>query len=382
MIIIALLLLGLAVWIVVPAPTGWLLPVAIGVPEVSPFVLVASILTLTLCLRLRESRKLAALICLIAAGLSAIPMSQFPAAAKAFDRELASVFPPRDARGGDQARPSRFVLREFLAGISTGDVRVDRNVKFASPHGVQLVLDVFQPARSGKFPVLLQIHGGSWQRGRPGDNETFARYFAGRGYVVVASEYRLAPRWRWPAAFEDVQAALDWIPTHASSYQGDPDRVAVIGRSAGGHLALLGAYSGRHGVRAAVSLYGPTDLVEGWRTPPDPDPADTRTILETFLGGTPDSAPVAYRDASPIEYVTSAAPPTLQIFGKRDHVVLPKFGRALHEKLRTARAKSVYLEIPWSEHAFDAVPHGLGGQLALYYMERFLDRALATPGLR
>jgi len=125
-----------------------------------------------------------------------------------------------------------------------------------------------------------------------------------------------------------------------------------------------------------VSLYGPTDLVEGWRQPPRPDPLDVRGILETYLRGTPDSAPTAYHEASPVTYVTSRVPPTLLLYGARDHIVAPRFGRMLHDRLREAGGVSVLLEIPWAEHAFDAVPNGLSGQIALYYTERFLAWAL------
>src|SRR3954471_25030886 len=94
------------------------------------------------------------------------------------------------------------------------------------------------------------------------------------------------------------------------------------------------------------------------------------------LAGTPDSAPLQYRDASPVTYVTSRAPPTLLVYGARDHIVAPRFGRELDERLRQAGSVSVLLEVPWAEHAFDALPNGLSGQIALYYTGRFLAWAL------
>ena len=65
-------------------------------------------------------------------------------------------------------------------------------------------------------------------------------------------------------------------------------------------------------------------------------------------------------------------PPTLLLYGSRDHIVEARFGRVLNDRLRAAGATSFLLELPWSEHAFDAVPNGLGGQVSLYYVERFL----------
>jgi acetyl esterase/lipase len=86
--------------------------------------------------------------------------------------------------------------------------------------------------------------------------------------------------------------------------------------------------------------------------------------------------PAAYHDASPVTYALPRVPPTLLIYGARDHVVEARFGRELNDRLRENGATSVLLEIPWAEHAFDALPSGLSGQIALYYTERFFAWAL------
>ena len=110
-----------------------------------------------------------------------------------------------------------------------------------------------------------------------------------------------------------------------------------------------------------------------WREPPRPDPLGVRNVLEAYLGGTPADVPDAYHAASPIHHVSRSAPPTLLIYGARDHIVEARFGRALHERLRAAGATSVLLELPWSEHAFDLVPFGMGRRISLHYTERFLS---------
>ena len=133
---------------------------------------------------------------------------------------------------------------------------------------------------------------------------------------------------------------------------------------------------GAPAISAVVSYYGPVDLTDGYRNPPRPDPLDVRSIETALLGGTPDQMPDRYRDASPIAYAARRAPPSLLIYGGRDHIVLPRFGAMLDAHLRAVDATSVFLEIPWAEHAFDALPNGPSGQLALYYTERFLAWAL------
>jgi acetyl esterase/lipase len=77
--------------------------------------------------------------------------------------------------------------------------------------------------------------------------------------------------------------------------------------------------------------------------------------------------------------VSRHLPPSLLIYGSRDHIVLSRFGAMLDGRLREAGATSVFLEIPWAEHAFDVIPNGPSGQLSLYYTERFLAWALSSP---
>jgi len=366
------------VWVAIPAPNIPLLAFGVAVPELSPALCVVSFIVLILALTIEAGviGRVAIAFSLVAIVLTSVPAIRFAAARSGLDVALREIVsPPID---GHSDRTSRFSLRDFILGIPTGPVLVTRGIAFAQPEGHTLSLDVYRPMDAATHPAVVQVYGGAWQRGAPGDNETFARWLASRGCTVFAIDYRHAPQWQWPAQREDVQAALAWVATHAGEYGGDASRIALVGRSAGAQLALVAAYTSTvPGIAAVVSYYGPTDLVEGWRRPPRPDPLPVRPTLEAFLGGTPDTMRSRYQDASPVTYVSSQAPPTLLLYGARDHIVEARFGRELHERLRAAGAVSVLLEIPWSEHAFDLLPNGLGGQLSLYYVERFLAWALS-----
>jgi acetyl esterase/lipase len=275
-------------------------------------------------------------------------------------------------------RSAPVVLLDLFRGVDVGDARVVRGVACAAPAGERLTVDIYRPVADGHYPSVVQIYGGAWQRGAPADDAGLATYLAAHGFVVFAIDYRHAPRWLWPAQIDDVRAAIGWVREHGSEYSGDVSRLALLGRSAGAHLAMVAAYQlGTPAISAVVSYYGPVDLTDGYRNPPRPDPLDTRSIEIALLGGTPEQMPERYRDASPITYATiRRPPPSLLIYGGRDHVVLPRFGAALDARLRGADARSVFLEIPWAEHAFDAIPNGPSAQLALYYTERFLAWAL------
>ena len=381
----ALVLAFLTSWILLPAPISLFLPLGVGAPELSAWLALAGLVLcgLTVAVGGRDRWAGSALVLAgVATVAASAPFVQLPFVVQRFDSTmraalgdsfLGNLSPDRRA----EMRPAPVVVLDLFRGVSIGEARVARGIVFAVPAGVRLTLDVHRPAAAGRYPAVVQIYGGAWQRGAPADDDQYATYLAAHGYTVFGIDYRHAPQWQWSAQIEDVRAALAWVREHAAEYDADPMQMAILGRSSGAQLALVAAYEPRAlPVRAVVSYYGPVDLADGYRHPPVPDPLDVRSIEEAFLGGTPDSAAERYRDASPITYVSRAAPPSLLIYGGRDHVVLPRYGAMLDARLREAGATSVFLEIPWAEHAFDRIASGPSGQLSLYYTERFLAWAM------
>ena len=380
----ALLLLFVTAWIVVPGWTYSLLALAVAAPEVCAWLLAGSTVVCLLAATLSGSRlsQIAVVAALVSAALAASPLVRTPSTIRRFDAEMERAFghdylKAVPAPVQRSLRTHAVVAADLVRGIDIGDAAVVRGIPLGTPDGQALTLTVYRPQGAGPFPTVVQIYGGAWQRGSPDDNPECARYLASRGYAVFAIDYRHAPRWSWPAQMTDVHTGLDWVRVHGAEYGADVSRLVTMGRSAGAHLALLAAYDpAGPPVRGAVSYYGPVDLEDGYRNPPRPDPMDVRAIEEAFLAGTPDSVPGRYREASPLSYVTRRLPPTLLVYGGRDHVVEARFGRILHERLLAHGTSSALLEIPWAEHAFDVLPSGLSAQIALYYTERFLAWAL------
>ena len=382
----ALLVLFFASWIYLPAPNRALLPLGVGAPEVCAWLALGGLVVAALSSTAGDGGSLARAalaISVITVAIAAVPLVRLPSLSQRFDAAMRAALGedflhgvPAERRA--RLRPSPFSVRDLLLGIEAADARVIRSIPFAAPAGVQLTLDVYRPPAAGRYPAVVQIYGGAWQRGAPGDDAAFASHLAARGFVVFAVDYRHAPQWQWPAQSDDVAAALAWIGQHGAEYDADTSRLALLGRSAGAHLAMLAAYRqpAAPRVAAVVSYYGPVDLIEGYRNPPQPDPLDVRAIEEALLGGTPEQLLARYHDASPISHVSRQLPPSLLIYGGRDHIVLSRFGAALDARLRAAGATSVFLEIPWAEHAFDVIRNGPSGQLALYYTEQFLAWAL------
>ncbi|MBD2088808.1 alpha/beta hydrolase [Microcoleus sp. FACHB-1515] len=366
---IASFTLFLSLWIVVPAPIFALLPLGVGAPEISPWLVVLSLgaIALSLIRKVHVAIGLSA----IALVLSLLPVVQLFGT---IDRAQSSF---EQAFGNSPAPSALGAIAGVFRGVPIAAVRQTAAIEFAKPDGVPLHLEVYRPLEVGIYPAIVAIYGGAWRAGSPSDNADFNRYMAAKGYVVWAIDYRHAPQFRFPIQLEDVKTALQFIRDHAAEYETDVDRIGLIGRSAGAHLAMLAGYQANDAViRSVVNYYGPVDLAQGYADPPSPDPIDTRAVLEAFLGGTPAELPEQYRQASPIEFVNRSTPPTLLIYGSRDHIVQAKFGRSLFDRLRSEQVPSAMIELPWSEHAFDAVFRGLGNQIALFYVDRFFAATL------
>lgn len=376
--------LFLSLWIVIPAPTLFLLPLGVGAPEISPWLVGVNAIAILLLLRFHQGlfSRIFLVGSVVALILSLLPLMQVSSTNQRFSVAMQSALGNDYLEQISQGRrvnnrPSPFVLLDAFRGISSSNVRSTSNIQFANPGGVPLTLNLYQPLQSGKYPTIVMIYGGAWQRGTPDSNESFSRYMAAHGYVVVAIDYRHAPQFKFPAQLEDINTAFAFVLDHVDDYNIDRDRIAVMGRSSGAHLAMLAAFqSDAPPIKAVVDYYGPVELTLGYRNPPNPDPIDSRATLKAFLGGTPDELPDLYRQASPYQYVTRPLPPTLLIYGGRDHIVQAKFGEALFDRLQSVGSRAVFLEIPWADHAFDAVFNGVSNQLALYYTERFLEWAL------
>jgi acetyl esterase/lipase len=234
-------------------------------------------------------------------------------------------------------------------------------------------LDLYLPAGKGaRRPLVVYIHGGGWMSGHPRQSGAFENWpgvlalIASRGYVVASVEYRLSGEAAFPAAIQDVKAAIRWLRANAAEYGIDPSRVVVWGGSAGGHLAALDAVT--CGVAslgpisekgAQVAPEGPQgDCVQGlvtWYGVFDfrqPRPKVGR-VVERFLGCSAGGCTAAQlAAASPATYVKSGEPPALLIVGSADNVVGAQQSRDFDALLRSKGDPVQLLIIPGVNHSF------------------------------
>ena len=382
---LAVVVLLLALSIHLTMPHYALMAVRVFASEVTPWLIVLALIAAALALAGLE-RGLVPRLAIGAAGLAlvlaAIPLARAPGVIADADRQL------REAFGAEPDGRSSFSLVTSFLGLRAPDVRVERDVAFDVVGG-RLRLDRYAlpGATDGARPAIVVLHGGSWRGGDKGQRLTstteWSRTFAGHGFVVYDIQYRLAPAVHHPDPLRDVLCALAHVRAHADEDGVDPERVVLIGRSAGAHLALLAAYRGRDApcgppahVAGVVALYGPTDLLAAYADPGDPDLIGGRSVLRDYIGGTPDDARENFLDAMPRTWLDGAVP-TLLLHGDADQIVYPRHSADLAARLRDRGVPVVHLRLPWSGHSFDAISVGVGGQIALATAERFVAEVIA-----
>lgn len=250
-----------------------------------------------------------------------------------------------------------------------------RNITYSVTESRPLKLDIYQPVTNPPvgelYPAIIAMHGGSWNKGDKGAYfGAHHRYLANQGYIVFDIQYRLAHEAHWPAARDDVLSAIRWVKANAGKYRVDPDRIALLGRSAGGHLGLSAAYLDNEAtsVAAVVAFYAPTDL-RMWHPFRD-------STVDRFIGGSTATHRQAYHDSAPVEFVRDNLPPTLLIQGYQDYTVNYGHTENLANRLETTNTPTVVLRVNWSRHGFDFPMMGAGSQLVQYNLDRFLAWSL------
>ena len=223
----------------------------------------------------------------------------------------------------------------YEAGLKT-------DICYAVHDGVELLGDLHYPRGLDKAPALVAVHGGGWQIGDRKFYRHWGPFLARHGYALFAIEYRLMKPGvkTWPGAAYDVKAAVQYVRANAAKLDIDPDRIALIGDSAGAHLAALVALAGGEAllcgdyrddphagvscaVKAVIGFYGVYDMVAQWEHGQIYRSRDQ--ITEKFLGGSPAINRRVFFDASPLSYATVDKNATrfLLIYGREDEIVDP-----------------------------------------------------------
>jgi acetyl esterase/lipase len=298
------------------------------------------------------------------------------------------------------------------------DVTIGTNVDCGEP----IWVDIWKPPH-GVVPTrlgLIYLHGSVWHfTDKDLLTRRFFRHLAGQGHVIMDVAYTLAPNARLRGMVADVKQAIVWLKTHSDKYGIDPERIVLMGGSAGGHLALLSAYTPNvpefqledskvdTSVRAVISFYGPTDLKhqheyltssftrypssntrtgravlslwENWGkrsrlVPSHGGFVEPHNFLPNIIGGTPEEKLEEFQLGSPLYHIGEHCPPTLLLQGTHDFAGMHSDVCRFHQALQEAGVPAILVEFPNTEHAFDILSpsRSPASQAATYDVERFL----------
>jgi acetyl esterase/lipase len=240
-------------------------------------------------------------------------------------------------------------------------VNILQNVVYGSPDGRDLRLDVITRKTPPKAlrPAIVFIHGGSWKFGGKGQFHRQAAWLADRFDIFGACiEYRLSGEAQFPAALQDAKCAVRWVRSVAKQYGIDPDRIAVCGGSAGGHLSAMMAvssgveeYEGNGGhadfssdIQLAILFNGEFDM---WDLV---EKGSLMDAMDAFFGGSSQKIPKRYDEASPIQRVTKDTPPMLFLHGDQDRCVS-------HEQALAMVKRLTELGVPAEVEIYEGKPH-------------------------
>ncbi|NIA30887.1 MAG: alpha/beta hydrolase fold domain-containing protein [Actinobacteria bacterium] len=260
-----------------------------------------------------------------------------------------------------------------------------KNITYKQTKSRPLKLDIYRLKTLPRpAPLLIFIHGGAWKKGDKSDYLRYLVDFAERGYVTATISYRFSQEAPFPAAVKDVKCAVRWLKAHAREYFINPEKIAVIGGSAGGHLAMMIGYSSdspefedecpgidstiTSRVQAVVNFYGPSNLASAY--------ASKQPNVIKFIGKPVDEAFEEYVKASPITYLTKDDPPTLIFHGTIDELVPVAQSDSLKAALDRVGVAAEYHRLKGWPHTMDLALKV--NQYCQYYMnvffEKYLDR--------
>jgi acetyl esterase/lipase len=234
------------------------------------------------------------------------------------------------------------------------DLLVIKDIEYKNIDGTPLKLDIYKKKNILRpAPLLVFLHGGGWVKGNRADMAVLLVEFAQRGYITATVSYRLDRP--YPECVEDISDAVNWFYAHGDEYGYDPDRIALVGASAGAHLAMLAGYGWKekttnhdrknpHRIKAVVNIFGPVDLTT--------DFARNHPTATSFMAKSYKEAPELYKEASPIEYVDIDSPPTMIIQGTSDELVPDSQADQLKARLDS-------LGVPCVDYRFPLWPHAM-----------------------
>ncbi len=369
----AVLLIGISLLSVFRAPTNFLWKVSIVITEFSWFPILLTLIIAGMSYYYHPRAFVLHGIYVIALVLFVLPVTRAYSESKNLEQELDQEF---GTKTPEKARTSPYSFwNSFAFG---GEEYPFEELTYQTIDGKDYTCRFYKAATNEPAPLVIVIHGGSWAAGDARQIPELNCYLANRGVHVIAMNYRLAPKYKYPAQIDDVEAVLQMancLPQQAESYQGIQfSKTILLGRSAGGQIALQAAYGKlRDQIDGVVSFYAPADMLWGAKQITNDWVLDVDKVLLDYIGCSVKDSEAPYVAASALPLVNEKTPPTLIIHGKIDAMVSHEHSIRLMKVLRKHHIKSYLIELSSATHGCDFNFNGPSGQISTYAIERFIE---------
>ncbi len=246
------------------------------------------------------------------------------------------------------------------------NIKEYKDVIYKTVDTTNLKIDIYHKKNISKpTPLIIFIHGGAWKKGDKHDYWPYLISYAKKGYITATIQYRLTNIAKYPAQLDDVTAAIIWLKNNADKYHIDKNKIVLVGGSAGGHLAMMAAYSKPElNIKGVVNLYGPSDLTTEY--------AKNTSSVQYLIGKSFEEAPELYKVASPVSFISKSIPPTLTFQGTLDELVPYTQSDNLDKKIRKSGAISYYHKLKGWPHTMDISVKV--NKYCQYYMDKFFKK--------
>ncbi len=238
---------------------------------------------------------------------------------------------------------------------------------YPSASGGNLPIALYRPKHKAISPAVVVVHGGGWRYGSYMQTGEWPKALTSAGYSVFSIEYtKSSPHnHTWAQTPADISNAMNHIRSHSAELKIDLNKISLLGQSAGGHLALLQAYSA-HDVESVISLYAPVDPAYDYKTSRD------KSAELNFFGGNPAEMPDEYQQLNPLRFISSTSPRTLIIQGTLDDLVHHTNAQNLSSTLNKHGVKNKLVMLPFTGHSFENQQGGFSTQIAEQMVIKFL----------
>ena len=254
-------------------------------------------------------------------------------------------YPPYTLESTFTKLKSKYSFIEPLKPIVSDEINYNENIIYKVINDSKLKLDIYQPttSKNKNFPAVLLIHGGGWLTGSKENLQIMAQNLALKGYVAITVSYRLGLEATYPAAINDIKDAIIWVKQHSKKYQINQNKIAILGTSAGAHLATLVGVTPNlkifnshpkisNNVQAIINIDGIVSFIH--------PKSEEGIMASTWLGGSKETNFKKWKEASPLEYVNKNSPPTMFINSS-----LERFHAGRDEFVQVLKHHGIYYEI-------------------------------------